>query len=321
MKTHWNAAVVAVLSFFLTQQSVLTANSVLSPSDLQQKTQTRTIAAPAPSAPLGGNQTLKFSPVLCPIIDCGTPAPPAISLIDKLPVDANQPPTVTPGGKVVLNGTNFNDKNGQFGTLVLLIGNPNIFLHQEFPLQDLRGSDDAAMGTIPAMSGFIDQLAHLQLRRSDGVWSVPLSVQFYAERDVANLSASSVAQSGITCSKNADQNQCNTWSDFGAQSPPIDVGTYPNFPAIFAVHNSFLGTENGVDQFHISLKNGWVYRDRRGVFVGKSSCVWPSETVLVSTFSKASPADFTITVPWTSTCQFDYGMFMTIEGPKGVPPN
>lgn len=321
MKTYWNATLVGALISFLLTQTVIGAETSSPPSDAQQKTPTRAIAAPAPSPTAGGPQTLRFSSVLCQIVECGTPAPPNVTSVDKLPLDPNHPVTVTPGGHVVLNGTNFNDKNGQFGKLVLIIGDPNNFLHLEFPLLGLQWSDDAAMGTIPAISGHIDQLAHLQLRRSDGVWSVPLPVQFYAERDVTFLTANSMAQGGIECSTNADQNQCNFWSDFGAKNPPPDLGGSPNSLAIYAVHNSFLGTENGVDQFHLTLKNGWVFRDRAAPFIGTSSCQWSDPSALSSTFSRASASDFTYTIQWTSTCQFDYGMWLMIIGPKGVSPN
>ncbi len=290
-------------------------------SAAQQKKQTRPIGAAAPPGTAATGQSSRSSFVLCQVVACGTPAPPTITSINKLPVNPSQPVTITPGGKVVLNGTNFSDKNGKFGTLVLLMGDPRALLHREFPLQDLQWSDEAAIGTIPLITGFTDQPAQLQLRRSDGMWSVPLLVQFYADRDVTVLSASSVAQSGIICSRNADQNQCNSWSDFGATGPPPDLAFLYKNMTVYAVHNSFLGTETGSDQYRIVLKNGWVYRERQGPVVGPSSCEWPGHSVLSSTLAETSRSDFTITVQWTSTCQFDYGMWLMMEGPKGIPPN
>jgi len=270
--------------------------------------------------------SLKSSLVLCEIVQCGTPAPPTITQINKVSVDPVRPVAVSPEGVVVVNGENFNDKNGTYGTLVLIFGDPHVAAHQEFLLQSPQWSDKAAIGQVPKMTGFLDQLASVQIRRSDGVWSAPVTVQFLAARQVMWLSSGNVPGQGIICSNNADQNQCNSWSDFGANGPPVDlIFKGPGNSTLFGVHNSFLGSASGVDQFHISLKNGWIFRnrdkDRVGPLLGWRSCEAANSSVVNAQFTAISPSEFTFSVQWTSTCQFDYGMWLSIEGPIGVPPN
>jgi hypothetical protein len=280
------------------------------------------------SGTTGAGSARMSSWILCPIVDCGTAAlaAPAVLSVNKSPIDPNRPVTVTPGGTVVLNGNNFADKNGQFGTLVLLM--PYGFL-QQIPLQEVRWGNRAVMGTIPALiSGVRDTITHLQVRRSDGVLSAPVPVQFRAQREFGYMSTN-LPQSSIQCSNNADQNQCNSWSDFGSQAlpPELPAAAAPHAVGVFGVHNSFQGSESGVDHFNVSLKNGWVVNNWGGPLSVETGCAGDfggngaTNQVSASFVKLASPSDFAVTVQWTSACQLEYGIWVGIEGPAGVPAN
>jgi len=325
MNTKWHKTIAIFLALVLCVYE--RAGAAPNPPGMQNAPQknssTRAVVRSVQAAPSPAVASLKSSLVLCEIVQCGTPAPPTVTQVNKTPVDPAQPAMVSPYLNVVLNGENFNDKNGNFGTLVLMLKPPNFLLPHEFVLQNMQWSDKAAMGQVPRILGFIDQAASLQVRRPDGVWSAPVPVQFYAERDVKWLGSGNVPGQGIACSNTADQNQCNSWSDFGATGPPADFGFGGGSDtlALYGVHNSFLGSASGVDQFHVLLKNGWVYRDRQGPTIGAKSCEAADPAAARAVFTKISPAEFAFAVQWTSVCQFDYGIWVSIEGPVGVPPN
>ena len=323
MKTKWHKAITMILGLALCfyQRAVAAPNAPPAQNAPQKNTSTRAVVRSVQTLPAPGVASLKSSLVLCEIVQCGTPAPPTVTQVNKMAVDPAQPAIVSPLLNVVVNGENFNDKNGNFGTLVLMLKPPNFLSPHEFVLQNMQWSDKAAIGQVPQIIGFVDQPASLQVRRPDGVWSAPVPVQFYAERDVKWLGSGNVPGQGITCSNSADQNQCNSWSDFGATGPPADLGNGSNNLALFGVHNSFLGTETGVDQFHVLLKNGWTYKDRYGPTIGTKSCEAADPAAARAVFTKISPAEFAFAVQWTSVCQFDYGIWVSIEGPIGVPPN
>lgn len=323
MNTKWHKAIVMILGLGLCgyRRAVAEPNPLLGQNAPQKNSSTRAVVRSVQAAPAPAVASMKSSLVLCEIVQCGTPAPPTVTLVNKTPVDPARPAIVSPYLNVVVNGENFNDKNGSFGTIVLTLKPQNFPFAYEFVLQNMQWSDKAAIGQVPRILGFIDQPASLQVRRTDGVWSAPVPVQFYAERDVKWLWSGNVPGQGITCSNSADQNQCNSWSDFGATGPPADLGNGTSNLSLFAVHNSFLGTESGVDQFHVLLKNGWAYRDRYGPAIGAKSCEATDPSAARAVFTKISAAEFTFAVQWTSVCQFDYGIWVSIEGPIGVPPN
>lgn len=279
--------------------------------------QTRAIATPVQPWPVGMNPGVKSSTVLCEIVNCGTADPPSVTQINRSPIDPTRLAPVTPGGSVLVNGSNFNDANGNFGTLVLMIGDPRVARRKEFVLVNAQWSDRAVLATIPGsmpntvIQGFTDQLASLQVRRSDGVWSAPVTVQFIAERVSVRATSSMVPIQVTQCSTNGDQNQCMKWADF-----PAD--TSDSWGTIFGKHNSFWGTESGVDRYALALKNGWVVWWADG---GINSNGCPANSPAQGTLQGYAPgaSSVMLSLVWTTSCQLRYEYQFVLQGPVGVP--
>ena len=125
---------------------------------------------------------------ICAITNCPF-APPVLKSLDSASV-------VSPGGKVVLQGARFNSADGTPGQIVLKIGTKFpmqvihlgggqvITFHQPYverQLTNLKWADSHVFGQIPSdISGVMDGPATLEVWRSDGSKSAPLTAHFTA---------------------------------------------------------------------------------------------------------------------------------------------
>lgn len=255
---------------------------------------------------------------LCELTEvCVQLSPPVITGVD--PSSA-----ITPGGQMVVIGTNFSMPDHKSGDIILTIGSqrgihipPSKATYQqpyrEAHLKVLGWSNGHAYGEIPKdiIDGVMDGPAAIQVRRSDGKTSNSLPVQFTAQREYRTYPTTDMKWD--FCSTNADENQCNGWSDFLA--PWYDKG----LNAVAGSHIKFLkqtGTaQSGVDGYKFNLKNGWVWTQDASP-VAFPPCSTDSVNVSVS---DSTPAGGRISVNWQATCEVQYLIVMTIHGPWGVP--
>ena len=262
---------------------------------------------------------------LCAIAACPQPPKPVVKALDSASV-------VSPGGKLVLQGVNFNSSDGNPGQIVLKIGSKFSMRlirlgdngyrppYVERQLTVLGWADGHAFGQIPTdISGVMDGTATLEVWRSDGSGSNALPVQFKAAIDMKLLPMVDVAVQ--SCSNQADANLCNNSSDSAQLSIPPNLKPAPT---LFAVHDKFLYQQNhrdyGSDVFTFTLNNGWTW-DRA------FSMLWlipgcpndPSnmEPGLDTTGSTATTAK--LTVKWSSVCDDEYSGTVLMQGPIGVP--
>ena len=254
---------------------------------------------------------------LCMLADCNKPPKPVITGVD--PSSA-----ITPGGQVVVTGTNFNSNDHKDGVIILTIGTKAAMtrrmMGQTFYTQPYREahltvmgwSDGHAYGQIPGdISGVMDGPADIQIRRSDGTLSNTMQVQFTAARDIEAYPASDMKLD--SCSHNGDENQCNGWADY---SSPRAAGK----ASIIGVHVKFLknGTpKSGIDYYSFSLNNGWVWdQGRYGDY--SASCANLADNAGEEVYD-SSPTGGEIKIPWQATCQIIYVNSVLINGPRGVP--
>jgi hypothetical protein len=300
------------LNLFLLPALAVFAITTATPGFAQIPTQTsgrQQVSMSVMSPPTPTNLPTLSSTLLCGIVDCG----PTKVISQPPPIIAEVSPAsvIEPGGNVLVHGTDFNGRNGSYGMVVLIVGDPRALSHREFVLQNTQWSNKAAFGQIPSdISGLIDQAAWLQVRRTDGVNSDPVKVQFTARRTTGALSRSDFQVE--QCSQAADQNQCNTWADY---SPPWPLYNW-NF---VGVHRVFLGKDTGTDTFHITLKNGWAltWGGQFGHWINFGGCDSPGGASAPQ--SQVSGSDVTLTITWVSTCEIYYAGTMLIVGPQGVP--
>ncbi len=204
---------------------------------------------------------------LCSITTCPLPPKPVVKALDPASV-------VTPGGKVVLQGANFNSPDGNPGQIVLKIGskfgipirlgdNGYRQPYVERQLTVLGWADGHVFGQIPAdISGVMDGPARFEVWRADGSKSDPLTDHFTAIRDLTILPMDDVTLQ--SCSTNGDTNLCNHWSDSTQLNIPPNV--LPS-PSLYGSHVLFIPLPqghlvNGLDVFNFSLKNGGLWTIR-----------------------------------------------------------
>lgn len=261
--------------------------------------------------------------LLCAIAVCPA-AKPAITGYDITSV-------FTPGGKFVLQGTNFNSPHGQPGALVFKIGSKadTVILrlgHQGFrqPYLErqttvLGWADSHVFGQIPLdVSGVMDGFATLEVWRDDGVKSDPFVIHFTATKDFQILPMTDVTVK--TCSTAGDTNLCNNWSDSSQLTIPANV--YPT-PSVYSAHALFIplsnNTQSGQDYFTFSLQNGWTfdntYLGENGAYDSASGC----NHYLANADLPSPSRPGELIVDWTTSCNIQYHLSLHIAGPKGVP--
>ncbi|MBZ5721053.1 MAG: hypothetical protein LAO03_11795 [Acidobacteriia bacterium] len=263
--------------------------------------------------------------VLCSIAVCPQ-AKPVIQGFDITSV-------FTPGGKFVLQGTNFNSPDGQPGSIVLKIGNKVAVTiirlgypgyrqpYVERQTTVLGWADSHVFGQIPPdISGVMDGIATLEVWRNDGVKSDPFVVHFKATPDLQILPMADVTLK--SCSKTADSNLCNNWSDSSQLSIPNNV--VPT-PSLYGAHALFIplapnqGTQSGQDFFTFTLQNGWAFDNsvwgENGIYTSASGC--NQSLVNEDLPSVSTPGQ--VRVDWSTVCNIQYHVSLHITGPKGVP--
>jgi hypothetical protein len=263
---------------------------------------------------------------LCAIAACPQSPKPVAKALESVSV-------VSPGGKVVLQGVYFNSLDGQAGEIVLKIGNKrdvtvlnlgNTGYRQPYlerQLTVLGWADGHTFGQIPdEISGVMDGPATLEVWRSDGRKSDPLTVHFTAARDLTILPIEDVTPQ--SCAATADSNLCNHWSDSTQLSIPPNV--LPS-PSLYGWHVMFIPSQQGpkvygTDVFNFSLKNGWTLDNSDPI---ANYLYYPTKACIED---DNSPPNFTgsktmggVRIAWQVGCSLQYHVSLHITGPKGVP--
>lgn len=271
---------------------------------------------------------------ICAITNCPF-APPVLKSLDSASV-------VSPGGQVVLQGARFNSADGTAGQIVLKIGTKFpmqvihlgggqvISYHQPYierQLTNLKWADSHVFGQIPSdISGVMDGPATLEVWRSDGSKSAPLTVHFTAARDLEVLPISDITVK--SCAATADANLCNKWSDSSQLVIPKTAGFFPTF-SIFSEHVLFIPNMTdwpvkGDDTYSFEVKNGWAldnsYQFENGYW---HNSVCPKGDFLNEHFNNekppSAPTAADVVIPWTAGCDLKYSIALHISGPVGVP--
>ncbi len=270
---------------------------------------------------------------LCSIANC-TFGPPTVQSLDSASV-------VSPGGKVVLQGANFNSGDGTPGQIVLKIGTkfpiPIVQLgvptqpmyHQPYverQLTVLGWADRHVFGQIPAdITGVMDGSATLEVLRSDGSKSAPFTVHFTAARDLQVLPMSDVTLK--SCNKAADANRCNESSDSSQLTIPSVFSGFGSTFSIFGEHAMFMqngpGQSNTNDIYSFDLKNGWVldtsYWQGNGIAERQACSGDFADEKFDNSKPSSRPTASDVRIPWDVQCDLKYAVALHITGPKGVP--
>jgi hypothetical protein len=243
---------------------------------------------------------------------------------------------------VVLQGARFNSADGTAGQIVLKIGSKFpmqvihvgggqvISYHQPYierQLTNLKWADSHVFGQIPSdISGVMDGPATLEVWRSDGSKSAPLTVHFTAARDLEVLPIDDITVK--SCAATADANLCNKWSDSSQIVIPAKVTGFSTF-SIFSEHVLFIPNTTewqvqGNDTYSFDLKNGWAldnsYQFENG-YGSNHAC--PKSDFNNEYFNNSKPPSAPTTsdvfIPWHIGCDLKYTVALHISGPVGVP--
>lgn len=270
---------------------------------------------------------------LCSIAKCAF-GPPTVQSLDSASV-------VSPGGKVVLQGANFNSSDGTPGQIVLKVGTKfpmtivqfgvpmNAVYHQPYverQLAVLGWANGHVFGQIPAdIAGVMDGTATLEVWRSDGPKSAPFSVHFTAARDLQILPMGDVTLK--SCDKASDANRCDLWTDSPQLTIPSHMGFDPAF-SIFGEHTMFIQNKAdwqvlGDDTYSFDLKNGWAldesYQFENGIAENHSCTGDFADEHFTHSKPSSKPSTSDVVIPWTAGCDVQYAVALHITGPKGVP--
>lgn len=270
---------------------------------------------------------------LCTIALCTAKAP-VISGLDSASV-------VSPGGKLVVNGSSFNSNSGQPGQVVLKLGSKAAItyvqlgskiggFHQPYlerQLTVLGWADSHVFAQIPTdVTGVMDGPATLEVWRDDGAKSSTFVVALTAARDLQILPLDDVALQ--SCQAAADTNLCNHWSDSSQLSVPAKVAGFASF-SIFGQHAMFINNlqapSTGIDKYSFSLGNGWGLDDSYQFENGIGSSYGCSQDAPVdeqfqgSKPNGSTPKSSTVTIQWHAACNTKYAIALHITGPVGVP--
>jgi hypothetical protein len=269
---------------------------------------------------------------LCSIANCTLGLPVIKSL--------NTASVVSPGGKVVIQGANFNSADGDPGQIVLKIGTkfpmPIVKLgvptqpvfHQPYverQLTVLGWADSHVFGQIPAdITGVMDGLVTLEVWRSDGSKSAPFTVNFTAARDLQILPMSDVTLK--SCTNTADGNRCDQSTDSSQLTIPSHMGFDPSF-SIFGEHTTFIQNTQqqatGSDTYSFDLKNGWVldesYQFENGIAENQACKGDFADEKFDNSKPPSKIRTSDVRIPWYVSCDLQYAVALHITGPKGVP--
>jgi hypothetical protein len=248
---------------------------------------------------------------------------------------------VSPGGKLVVQGSNFNSTSGQPGQVVLKLGSKipvtyiqlgstNASFHQPYierQLTVLGWADSHAFAQIPPdITGVMDGPATLEIWRDDGAKSSTFAVAFTAARTLQILPLDDVALQ--SCQAAADTNLCNHWSDSSQLNIPPKFSFFASF-SIFAQHAMFIDNlqdpSKGIDKYSFNLVNGWTLDNSYQLENGYGSSYGCSQDAPVNEQFQGSkpngstPKSSTVTIQWHAACNTKYAIALHITGPVGVP--
>jgi hypothetical protein len=242
---------------------------------------------------------------------------------------------------VVLQGAHFNSADGNPGQIVLKIGNklpmqevhfggPQVTVyHQpyvELQLTSLKWADTHVFGQLPSdISGVMDGPATLEVWRSDGSKSSPLTVHFTAARDLKVIPIGDITVK--SCVATADGNLCNKWSDSSQLAVPQKAGFFPTF-SIFSEHVMFIPNTTqtqvyGNDTYSFDLKNGWAldesYQFENGYWSNHSCQSDFLDEHFTNSKPSSKPTTSDVVISWQAGCDLQYSIALQISGPVGVP--
>jgi hypothetical protein len=232
--------------------------------------------------------------------------------------------TLTPEGTLHIKGQKFGAQKGK----VLMY----------FPVPDKKKvwasiqtwSDTAIKITVPGLRhlyGVPDQQAGIYVRTARNRQSRKQPILFKQKRWVKKLPFDNSAITR-TCSSGGDDNWCNPLNS--ARNPwrvPDSLGRYgPERFTLFGFHkntDTMIDVDDGVDKFHIVLRNGWVFKKFEAKKKLRDDNGWirmPSAESLNKTHKGDS--DVHVGVHWKLSpgpSELAYGYHVEIEGPVGIP--
>ncbi|HLG43810.1 MAG TPA: hypothetical protein VI337_02225 [Nitrospirales bacterium] len=261
-----------------------------------------TVQRPAFAAPV--KQSLSLAAV-CRLTDC-TPVITRVVPLFSLP---------TPGGPVVIEGRLFGARPGSIRLIgTIPRGAVGAIPGERVTLEPLQWSDTIAAGTIPALTGVLDQEVKLQVITSDGFVSNAVSVQFRATRELRPLPQGDVKV--IMCGFDSNDDRCNGVKD------PSDSGPFLNFSGTLDAEHyncwGCIGDDAGTDIYEIKLINGWNF-DSMDLF---KYVVSTGDDVRFGVGDlPAGQSYWKPSIVWrvTPNDSVAYSADVTIIGPKGVP--
>lgn len=229
---------------------------------------------------------------------------------------------LSPGGKLYVKGSHFGVSKGKV-TLNLTMP-----ISHAVDLSIEEWSDAKITATMPAgISGVVDHPATFQVRSTTGLTTSAWKVPFYATRQTKVLKSSDPAVKVVHCSTGGDYNKCNSLntstggSCFAKAIIPIILTT-----SLYAQHvncDVAVDWDKGKDRYDVTLKNGWVFLKVEYIHDQSS----PSEKVNFGDYAALrrnllGATSWKPEIEWEVSPgpdQLEYGFWLTIEGPKGVP--
>lgn len=229
---------------------------------------------------------------------------------------------LSPGGTLYIKGDHFGPQKGK---ITVSLSMP-IAHTIDLAIEEWR--DDKITATMPiGISGVMDHPATFYVRTSKGFESAAWKVPFYASRQSRVLTANDPAVKVAHCSTAGDYNKCNSLntstggSCFAKAIIPVILTT--SFYAQHVNCDVAVDWDKGKDRWDVTLKNGWMFKKVEYIS-NKSS---GSEKIDIGDYaalrqSLPGTSSWKPEIAWEVSPgpdQLEYGFWLTIEGPKGVP--
>lgn len=252
--------------------------------------------------------------------------PISVLIIEPGEVTQFQLPTITdvgpfsscrPGGVIMLKGYDFGNEPGT----LRLIGN---FPDDDLYLYGLDWTSETVGGTIPKITGVIDQPVSIQLVTKNGAESNFIPCDFVATRGIQTLPFPEGFKSKwCEYGDNYDVGYKTFGPDTQTDSRGYKHDIMANGDIWFGCwhsNNSQGGTNIGTDRFSsVQLKNNWVFIDMK---TGSHSSYVNHDPGKILAFKgwKTNSAQVDLQIEWEvpEGQHFEYTIYLYLEGPKGV---
>jgi hypothetical protein len=229
---------------------------------------------------------------------------------------------LSPGGKLYIKGEHFGASKGK---ITLNLSMP---IAHAIDLAIEEWSDAKITAKVPTgISGVMDHPATFYVRSSSGLSASAWKVPFYASRETRTLKSSDSAVKVVHCSTGGDYNKCNSLNTstggrcFAKAIVPIILTT-----SLYAQHvncDVAVDWDRGKDRYDVTLKNGWIFLKVEYTSTKSSS----SEKINFGDYAALrrnlpGTSSWKPEIEWEVSPgpdQLEYGFWLTIEGPKGVP--